>query len=64
MAVKLKKLRLSNKNKMIGGVCGGIAEYYDLDSTVIRLIWAIIILFSMGMGVLAYLIFWIIMPER
>jgi len=58
-----KKLYRSKKNKKIGGVCAGIAEYFDTDPTLIRLIWAISILFW-GVGILAYLIAWIIIPQK
>ena len=60
---KLKKLYRSKKDRVIGGVCGGVAEYLDADSTVVRLIWAIGSLFW-GVGILAYLVAWIIIPER
>ena len=46
---------------MIGGVCGGIAEYLEVDPTVVRLAFVLLSLFS-GIGVAAYLILWIIMP--
>ncbi|MFW5847137.1 MAG: PspC domain-containing protein [Nanoarchaeota archaeon] len=62
--VKQKRLYRSKKERMIGGVCGGIAEYVDTDPTIIRLIWVIISLLSVGLGVLAYLIAWIIIPEK
>lgn len=58
-----KQLYKSKKNKMIGGVCGGIGEYFNIDPTLIRLVWAISI-FWMGFGFLAYLIALIIIPER
>jgi len=49
---------------MIGGVCGGVAEYLDADPTIVRLIVAIGTLISVGLGILAYLIAWIIIPEK
>lgn len=57
-----KKLYKSNMNRKICGVCGGIGEYYNIDPTVIRLLW---ILFACcgGSGILAYLIAAIIIPE-
>ncbi|MCK4647782.1 PspC domain-containing protein [Candidatus Pacearchaeota archaeon] len=60
---KIKKLYRSKKQKIIGGVCGGIAEYLNLDPTLIRLLW-ILIIFMGGAGILAYIIAWIIIPEK
>ncbi len=57
---KIKKLYRSQKDFILGGVCGGIAEYFDVDSILIRLI-AIILIFS-GAGVLIYILMWIIIP--
>lgn len=57
-----KKLYKSNYDRKICGVCGGIAEYLDVDPTLIRLIW-IIVTFMGGSGVLAYLIAALIMSE-
>lgn len=58
----MKKLCRSEKEKMIAGVCGGIAEHMDLDPTLIRVLW---VLFSFlgGSGLLAYIICAIIMPR-
>lgn len=58
-----KKLYRSDTDKKICGVCGGLAEYLNVDSTVIRLIWLLLVLCA-GSGVLAYFIAAIIMPER
>ena len=57
-----KKLYRSKKDKMIAGVCGGIAEYFDVDSTLVRLLTVIFILLG-GAGVVVYIIAWIIIPE-
>lgn len=51
-----------SREKRIGGVCGGIAEYFNIDPTIVRLIWAVFI-FAYGTGLLAYLICWIVIPE-
>lgn len=51
-----------SRDKKIAGVCGGIAEYFKIDPTIIRLIWAIAVLVY-GTGLLAYLICWIVIPE-
>ena len=57
-----KKLYKSNQNKMIDGVCGGIAEYFGIDPTVVRLLWALFSLMG-GSGILAYIIAAIIIPR-
>lgn len=57
-----KKLYRSVKDRKIAGVCGGIAAYLGLDSTVIRVIWAV--LCCCGAGVLAYILCALIMPEE
>ena len=49
---------------MIAGVCGGIGEYLDADPTIVRLIWALATIISVGLGLIAYLIAWIIVPEK
>lgn len=58
-----KKLYKSVTDKKIAGVCGGIAEYFNVDATLIRLAW---VLFSLlgGSGLLAYIIAALIMPEQ
>ena len=57
-----KKLYRNTGNKMIAGVCSGLAEYINIDPTIVRLIWALIAL--SGAGLLAYLIAAIIIPEK
>ncbi len=57
------KLMRSRTNRKIAGVCAGFAEYFDLDVTVVRVVWLIVALFGGG-GVLAYIIAWIVMPEE
>ena len=63
-SVKGKKLYRSTKNRMIAGVCGGIGEYFEVDPTLIRLLWVLLIFFSFGAAILAYLVAWVIVPER
>lgn len=58
-----KKLYRSNLDKKIGGVCGGIAEYFDVDSSLIRIL-AVILLLSTEFGLLSYLIIWAIVPSK
>lgn len=57
----MKKLYRSRKDTKIAGVCGGIAEYFNVDSTIIRLL-AVLTIFFGGGGIIAYIIAWIIIP--
>jgi phage shock protein C len=58
-----KRLIKSLHNKIICGVCGGIGEYFNIDPTVIRLIWAILTVCGVGSGIVVYIIAAIVMPE-
>ena len=58
----MRKLYKSRTDRKIAGVCGGIAEYLDVDSTIIRLVWVILI-GCFGTGLLAYILAALIMPE-
>jgi len=58
-----KKLYRSTTDKMIGGVAGGLAEYFDIDSTLIRVLF-IVIVFLGGGGIIAYIILWIVVPQK
>ena len=57
-----KQLYRSNTNSMIAGVCGGLGEYFNVDPTLIRLA-AVVLFFAGAVGLLAYLIAWIIVPK-
>ena len=57
-----KKLYRSKTNKMLAGVCGGLAEYINLDATIVRLLWAL--LACSGAGLIAYLVCAIVIPEK
>ena len=56
-----KKLYKSTTDKQIDGVCGGIAEYFNIDVTVIRLVWVLLTLIY-GMGILFYIICCVVLP--
>jgi phage shock protein C len=58
-----KRLQRSRTEIIIGGVCGGLAEYFNVDPTLIRVLWVVVTLMG-GAGVLAYLILWIVMPQE
>lgn len=57
-----KRLMRSVVDHKIGGVCGGFAEYLEVDSTLIRVIWIVAIFVPVPLGLIAYLIAWIVMP--
>jgi phage shock protein C len=59
---KLMRAPKGSPDRKIAGVCAGFAEYFDLDVTIVRVVWLIVALFGGG-GVLAYIIAWIVMPE-
>ncbi|MFP4111715.1 MAG: PspC domain-containing protein [Candidatus Woesearchaeota archaeon] len=61
-AQKGKHLKRSKQNRVIAGVCGGLGEYFDIDPTIIRLLF--VLAFFFGSGFLAYIIMWIVMPEE
>ena len=58
-----KKLYRSVTDKMLGGVCGGLAEYFAIDPVIVRLIFVLAVIFG-GSGILAYIILWIIIPQK
>lgn len=62
MSTNGKTLARSGTDKMIGGVCGGLANYFGVDSTIVRLASAAVILFT-GIGPIIYLIAWLVMPS-
>lgn len=65
MAKQVKRLYRSSRNRMIAGVCGGVAEYFGLDPTAIRLGYVLISVFSAAFpGILVYLIAWLIVPRE
>jgi phage shock protein C len=58
-----KRLVRPRADRKIAGVCAGFAEYFDLDVTLVRLVWLFVVLVG-GTGLLAYVIAWIVMPEE
>lgn len=62
ISMEPKKLYKSRRQRMICGVCGGVAEYFNIDPTLVRLIWALVGL--TGGGLLIYILAAIIMPEE
>lgn len=62
--METKKLFKSRTNRMICGVCAGVGEYFHIDPTVIRLIWAVLTVGGLGTGLLVYIIAAIVIPEE
>lgn len=59
-----KRLMRSSADCKIAGVCGGLAEYLEADSTVVRLVWVLVVVFTgLVPGLVAYVIAWILMPQ-
>lgn len=61
--VARKRLVRSRTARKVAGVCQGFAEYFDLDVTVIRIVWAVVAICG-GAGLVAYIVAWIVMPEE
>lgn len=59
----MKRLYRSQKDVMIAGVCSGLAEYFDIDPTLVRLLFVLVVIAG-GAGVLAYIILWIVVPTE
>jgi phage shock protein C len=62
----IRRLARSTTDRKIAGVCGGLAEYFDLDPTVVRVVWAILAVVPGGivLGIVAYVVAWFIMPSQ
>ncbi len=62
----VKRLTRSRQHRMLSGVCGGIAEYANVDPTLVRLIWAFATIFppTFFVGLFGYLLCWLIIPEE
>ena len=63
MPPPIKRLYRSRHDKVLGGVCAGIADYLHVDPVLVRLLWVIFALI-MGTGIIAYIIAWIVIPEE
>jgi phage shock protein PspC (stress-responsive transcriptional regulator) len=58
----MNKLYRSSQNKMLAGVCAGVADFFGLDVKLVRLVWLLALLF--GAGAILYIILWIVVPEK
>ncbi|MFW5946655.1 MAG: PspC domain-containing protein [Candidatus Natronoplasma sp.] len=61
---EMKRLYRSGKDKLLGGVCGGIGEYFEIDPVIVRIIWVILAFASLGTAILVYIILWILVPRN
>ena len=59
----MKRIYLSQTEKKMAGVCGGLGEYFDKDPTFIRVIF-ILLAFLSGFGILLYLVMWLVVPKK
>ncbi len=60
----VSRIRRSRKNRIFAGVCGGIAEYFNIDPAIVRLIWVLASLASIGLGILVYVLLILVFPEE
>ena len=59
-----RRLTLSSRDKKIAGVCAGFAHYFDVDVTLMRIIWLVLIFAPPGVGLIGYLLAWLVMPKE
>lgn len=59
-----RRLYRTQHDRMIGGVAGGLADYFDIDPVLVRLLWVVIAIFTGGAAVLVYILLWIIVPHQ
>lgn len=62
-AIETPKLHRSESSKIIAGVCGGLGEYFDVDPTIIRIVFVLMTIFG-GSGILIYIILWLVIPSE
>lgn len=63
MSTMNKRLMRSN-DRVIAGVCGGLAEYFEFDPVLVRIAYAFLTLFTAFCGLIFYIVLWIVMPEK
>jgi phage shock protein C len=64
MNTTTRRLTRSQSDRMVGGVCGGIAEYAGIDATLVRVLVVLATVFGFGCGLVAYLACWVVMPAE
>lgn len=60
----MAKKFIRTRERMIGGVCGGIAQFFELDPTLVRIAYALLTIFTLFSGIVVYIILWIIVPKE
>lgn len=63
MAIR-KKIYRSRKDRILGGVCGGLGKFFGVDPTIVGLLWILFTILGTGAGIILYLVAWIIIPEE
>ena len=59
-----KRIMRPRKDRIIAGVCSGIGRYFDIDPNIVRVIWIVLTVMSIGLGVVAYIAAWLLFPEE
>ncbi|MDD1719549.1 MAG: PspC domain-containing protein [Methanoregulaceae archaeon] len=59
-----KRLTRPKEGRMLGGVCAGMGKYFDVDVSIVRILWVVLTLLSIGIGIFAYIAAWILIPEE
>ncbi len=60
----VKRIYRSTKDRWVAGVCAGFAEYFEVDPTLIRVLWVLFTVLNPPIGILVYIIAWIVIPEK
>lgn len=60
----MKRLYLSDQDRKLAGVCGGLGEYFDKDPTLFRILFILVTLLSFGLGIIGYILMWAIIPRK
>lgn len=59
-----RQLQRSTEDRIVGGVCGGIGDYFGVETILVRLVWVVLTFFGVGTGVLLYTLAWLIIPDE
>lgn len=59
-----KRLTRPKEGRMVGGVCAGLGRYFEVDVSIVRVLWVVLTVISIGIGIIAYLAAWLIIPEE